>query len=109
MRGVFGLYSDVDVIGGGDEEIWSYAASLGFNDLGKEGNVLGLSVGVPPYVGGSAGGGDETPLQIEGFYKYQVNDNISVTPGVVWIDNAAEGFYGEDSALLGTVRTTFTF
>ncbi|AFY38271.1 cyanobacterial porin [[Leptolyngbya] sp. PCC 7376] len=106
---LFGLYSDVNVIGGGDEEIWSYAASLGFNDLGKDGNVLGLSVGVPPYVGGSAGGGDETPIQIEGFYKYQVNDNISVTPGVVWIDNAAEGFYGEDSALLGTVRTTFTF
>lgn len=107
--GLYGLYSDVDVIGGGNEEIWSYAASLGFNDLGKEGNVLGFSVGAPPYVGGSAGGGDETPIQVEGFYKYQVNDNISVTPGVVWIDNAAEGFYGEDSAVLGTVRTTFTF
>ncbi|AFY38272.1 cyanobacterial porin [[Leptolyngbya] sp. PCC 7376] len=104
----YGLYSDVDLVAGGDEEIWSYGAGVAFNDMGKEGNVLGIFAGVPPYVGGSAGGGDDTPVQVEGFYKYQLNDSISITPGVIWLNNATETDT-VDSALIGTVRTTFKF
>ncbi|MGB2926626.1 MAG: iron uptake porin [Limnothrix sp.] len=91
-----------------DDEIWSYGLGLSFSDFGKDGNVLGLFAGVPPYVGGR-NGGSETPFQVEGFYKYQLNDNISITPGVIWLSNPSEGAFNEEDAVIGTLRTTFKF
>ena len=105
----YGMMTEAGVAGpNNDAEIWSYGLGVGFSDLGKEGNVLGLFAGVPPYVGGAAGGGNKTPLQIEGFYKYQLNDSISITPGVIWLSNPNESSTDED-AIIGTVRTTFKF
>lgn len=105
----YGLMTDAGVIGpDNDQEIWSYGLGVSFSDFGKDGNVLGLFAGVPPYVGGAGGGGDETPLQVEGFYKYQLNDNISITPGLIYISNPNESNADED-AVIGTVRTTFKF
>jgi hypothetical protein len=102
----YGLYSDVDLVEfDAEAEVWSYGLGVSFSDLGKEGNVLGLFAGVPPYVGG----GDEDPLQVEAFYKYQLNDNISITPGVIWLNDPAQGEFDEEDALIGTVRTTFKF
>ena len=103
----FGGYTDADPItgGGGEEaEIWYYGLGLAFPDLGKEGNLGGIVVGSEPYVGGQ----DDTALHIEGFYKYQVNDNISITPGVVWI-TAPFGNQDNDDVVIGTIRTTFLF
>ena len=101
----FGLYTDVSQEnGGGDEEIWSYGLGIALPDLGKEGNLGGIVVGAEPYVGGQ----DDTALHIEGFYKYQVSDNISITPGVVWI-TAPFGDQDNDDAIIGTIRTTFKF
>ncbi|ANV86409.1 iron uptake porin [Picosynechococcus sp. PCC 7117] len=108
----YGMYSDLNVISGGDLDVYSYGLGVSFSDLGKEGNVLGLFAGVPPYLDGSgqvAFDGDETPIQVEGFYKYQLNDGISITPGLIWLSNPGEGAYGEEDALIGTLRTTFTF
>lgn len=107
----YGMLSDADIKGDGlaSQDIWSYGLGVGFSDLGKEGNVLGLFAGVPPYVGGNRfGTGNKTPLQIEGFYKYQLNDNISITPGVIWLSNPTEGA-GDNDTVIGTVRTTFKF
>ncbi|MGV2391284.1 MAG UNVERIFIED_CONTAM: carbohydrate porin [Microcystis novacekii LVE1205-3] len=36
------------------------------------------------------------------FYKYQVTDNISITPGVIWI-SAPEQFKGTGNEWIGTV------
>jgi hypothetical protein len=102
----YGLYSDVDVIGGAnDVEVWAYGLGASISDIGKEGNVLGLFAGVPPYVGGAG----EDPLQVEAFYKYQLNDSISITPGIIWLNDPAQGASNEEDALIGTVRTTFKF
>ena len=101
----FGVYTDADVDDGSNEsEIWSYGLGVSLPDLGKEGNLLGLMVGAEPYVGGE----DDIPLHVEGFYKYQFNDNISVTPGVIWIQ-APSGDKDDEDAIIGVVRTTFTF
>ena len=101
----FGMYTDADVDDGSDEsEIWSYGVGIALPDLGKEGNLGGIMVGAEPYKGGE----DDLPLHVEGFYKYQFNDNISVTPGVIWIQ-APSGDSDDDDALIGVVRTTFTF
>ena len=37
-----------------------------------------------------------------------VNDNISVTPGLIWISNP-NGDKFEKDGLVGVLRTTFTF
>ncbi len=49
------------------------------------------------------------PYHIEGFYKYRVSDNISITPGVIWLTNPGQLANNNESAVIGTLRTTFTF
>ncbi|MGQ4649750.1 iron uptake porin [Lyngbya aestuarii] len=108
----FGVYTDAILIGQGGAEIWSYGGGLALSDLGKEGNVLGIFGGAVPYLGSATVPGQDyrnenTPIHIEGFYKYQVTDNISVTPGVIWLINPEET--DDEDAIIGTLRTTFTF
>jgi hypothetical protein len=85
-----------------DIDVWTYALGLSFADFGKKGNLLGLIAGAEPYRGGL-----EVPIHVEGFYRIRLNDNISVTPGVIWVINA--GQTDDKNTLIGTLRTTFTF
>jgi hypothetical protein len=102
----FVMYSDVtDLVGTNDGEVWSYGVGVALPDLGKQGNVLGIFAGAQPYLGSVAG---DRPYHIEGFYKYRLSDNISVTPGVIWLTNPGQAVDG-DNAVIGTLRTTFTF
>lgn len=51
---------------------------------------------------------EDTSLHIEGFYQLQLTDNITVTPGLIWI--TAPGFNNDNSDIvIGAVRTTFSF
>lgn len=101
----FGMFTDAIIAedGNGDTEIWSYGAGLSLPDLGKEGNLAAVFAGVEPYADGQT-----NPIHLEGLYKYQFNDNISITPGVVYLINP-NGNDEDDDALLGVLRTTFTF
>ncbi|MBD2355765.1 iron uptake porin [Tolypothrix sp. FACHB-123] len=102
----FLMYSDVtDLIGNNNGEVWSYGVGVALPDLGKKGNLLGIFAGAQPYLG-SVGG--DRPYHIEGFYKYRVSDNISITPGVIWLTSPGQVPNG-DNAVIGTLRTTFTF
>ncbi|MCY7391990.1 MAG: carbohydrate porin, partial [Leptolyngbyaceae cyanobacterium CAN_BIN12] len=91
----------------GDGDVWTYGGGVSFLDFGKKGNLLGLFAGVPPYLGGLRNDG-QTPIHVEGFYRVRLTDNISVTPGVIWVINPTQGVSDTDT-LIGTVRTTFTF
>ncbi|NEP61709.1 MAG: iron uptake porin [Symploca sp. SIO2G7] len=109
----FGTYTDAILIEQGEAEIWTYGAGLAFANAGKEGNVLGIFGGAQPYAGSidvfnstAAFRVDDIPYHIEAFYKYQVSDNISVTPGVIWLLNPNQT---SPDAFIGTLRTTFTF
>ncbi|MEH2192003.1 MAG: iron uptake porin [Nostoc sp.] len=103
----FALYSEITGLGANDNgQVWSYGAGLALPDFGKKGNVLGLFAGVEPYVGGNSG---DKPYHFEGFYKYRVSDNISITPGVIWLTNPGQIAGNNDDAIIGTLRTTFTF
>lgn len=106
----FFTYTNAIALGVDDADIWTYGGGFSFPDLGKEGNLLGIFAGVQPYLGDTFGGvvDNQNPVHIEAFYKYQVNDNISITPGVIWISNPNQGENDED-AIIGTIRTTFTF
>ncbi|MEH2258193.1 iron uptake porin [Nostoc sp.] len=106
-------YHDVTGVGADDDyEAWSYGLGVALPDLGKKGNVLGIFAGAEPYArnrgGVFAGTGNDIPYHFEGFYKYRVSDNISITPGVIWLTSPGQNSNNDD-AIIGTLRTTFTF
>lgn len=113
--GGWGTYSAVRALETGDAQVWTYAGTIGFPDLGKKGNLLGFVVGVEPYLGGTTGftvdgrrSDPDNGLHIEAFYRYQLNDNISITPGVIWLTAPNQNADNED-IVVGAIRTTFSF
>jgi len=102
------------ILGIGDARIWNYAVTLALPDLGKEGNLLGFVLGREPYLDKLEAPGNlrsfrnDTSYHIEGFYKFKLTDNISVTPGVIWVTNPNQD-KRNDGVIIGTLRTTFTF
>ncbi|MBE8989268.1 iron uptake porin [Nostoc sp. LEGE 12450] len=106
----FVSYHDVSGFGAGDDyEAWSYGLGVALPDFGKKGNVLGIFAGAEPYSFNRPGfAGNDIPYHFEGFYKYRVSDNISITPGVIWLTSPGQSSANDD-AIIGTLRTTFTF
>ena len=106
--------ADGQLVGRGTQDVWNWAATLAFPDLGKEGSLGGIIVGMEPWVASSSidveGFDDdsETSLHAEAFYQYQLNDNIAITPGVIYINNP-DNNENNDDLFIGTLRTTFTF
>ncbi|NMG10906.1 iron uptake porin [Brasilonema sp. UFV-L1] len=104
----FVSYSDVTGFGNNDDyETWGYGLGVALPDFGRKGNVLGLFAGAQPYALGRAGGND-VPYHVEGFYKYRVSDNVSITPGVIYLTSPGQNSDNDDT-FIGTLRTTFTF
>lgn len=95
-----------------DITIINGALTLAFPDLFKDGSLGGIIVGVPPIV--TDGGDDDdlkdidTSIHIEVFYRYALNDFISITPGLFVITNPNHDDNNE-TLWVGTLRTTFKF
>jgi BMFP domain-containing protein YqiC len=103
------------VIPRGDLDIWNYAVTMAFPDLGKKGSVGGIIVGMEPKVTGVStalrnviGKDRDTSLHVEGFYQYQLTDNITITPDIIWL-TAPDHNSANNGAVIGVVRTSFTF
>jgi hypothetical protein len=98
----------------GTANIWNWFVGLAFPDLLSKGSLGGIIVGMEPYVTGVNGnlrnaiGTDDNSFHVEGFYQYQITDNISITPGIIWI-TAPNGDSNNADIVTGVVRTTFTF
>ena len=81
----------------------SWFAGLTWDDVFVDGNSAGVAIGQAP-----TGEDLEKATMLEFFYKYQVSDNISVTPAII---------YGSDNQRLvnnssnwgGVIQTTFKF
>lgn len=94
---------------GDNAQSWYGAVGLSFPDLGGEGNLPGVLVGVPPHVDSSdVRKEDDNAYHIEAFYRLRVNDNISVTPSFWTIFNP-ENNSNNDTLYVGALRTTFDF
>jgi len=111
----FAAQTNVRYIGLGDGEIWTFGGGIALPDLGKKGNLLGLFVGAEPTLRGAsinnnAAGAFERDFSFhyEAFYKYQLTDNISITPGIIWLTAPNQRDVNSD-AWIGTLRTTFSF
>ncbi|MCU0548308.1 MAG: iron uptake porin [Leptolyngbya sp. Prado105] len=100
--------------------ILNWAVGLAFPDLFKEGSLGGIIFGMPPKITDSDFGlatptatsarreDEDTSYHLEAFYRYRLNDNITITPGVLVIFNP-EGNAANSAIYVGTLRTTFTF
>ncbi|MDC3048443.1 iron uptake porin [Synechococcus sp. AH-736-A19] len=104
--------SDADA-DGKTEEVIGWMVGLNWNDAFIDGNKLGIGFGTyssyATEVKGDSDLGDSN-FAIEGYYDFQVTDNITVTPAVFWIQNA-DGDASVDGAdsLGGLIKTTFKF
>jgi len=108
---------DDDAPNGAITESQSWTVGLEWNDAFFEGNAAGIAVGQG--VMATELEDDTTPddgnYVWEGWYRFQVTDNISITPAVFYLSRplgqATASFDSSDtfSQLGGLVRTTFTF
>ncbi|HAX90368.1 MAG TPA: hypothetical protein DCY91_30050 [Cyanobacteria bacterium UBA11370] len=108
-------YTVARVIGEGDVSILNWAVTLAFPDLGKTGNLGGLIIGMEPKVIATDNSlknlginDSSTSLHLETFYQYQLTDNITITPAIIWLTAPNHNSDNQD-VLIGTVRTTFRF
>ncbi len=99
----------------GSSDFWYWAVSATFPDLFKEGNMAGLVLGMQPWqtnstitTNDSGIKKDDQSFHIEAFYQYALNDNISITPGVIIITNPSNDDRNS-TLIIGALRTTFTF
>jgi hypothetical protein len=99
----------------GELDTWNWGVGLAFPDLLRAGSVGGIIVGMEPRVTGvtsglrSAIGRDrDMSFHVEAFYQYRINDNISITPGIIWLTNPDFNSSNSD-VVIGAIRTTFTF
>ncbi|MFN9916068.1 MAG: carbohydrate porin, partial [Pirellulaceae bacterium] len=83
---------------------WSWYTGLQWSDMFLEGNALGFAIGSNGYDGG--GSNHDPGIGLELWYKFQVTDNISVTPAFFWVENDVRG---SSDILGGVVKTTFKF
>ncbi|MBW4473233.1 MAG: iron uptake porin [Stenomitos rutilans HA7619-LM2] len=116
IGGWFGYYKAYQGRSSNEAEIYTGAVYLAFPDLGKKGNLGGIIVGVPAKVTGNdfrnAAGvrrfDDDTSFHVEALYRYQLTNNIALTPGVIVIFNP-EGNNDNATQYVGVLRTTFSF
>jgi hypothetical protein len=90
------------------DDAYSWMIGLNWSDAIIKGNAFGIGVGESNTLSAV------NQLAFEVWYKFQVTDNISVTPAIFWLENGGgsdftdDGFTAEDS--FGAVlKTTFKF
>jgi len=82
----------------------SWFVGLQWSDVFVQGNSAGVAVGQAPSAD-TSGVDDATMLEI--FYKFQVTDNISITPALFYVDSNQR--YQDSSKWGGVIQTKFTF
>ena len=126
--GAWGSYAFVSGIVEGDDnnpegEIWTAGGNISVLDLIKEGSQLSLAGGIVPKfsadldsdesqaaidAGVELDEDDDTSFLLEALYKFPLNDNILITPGVYAIFNPNHET-DNDTVVVGALRTTFKF
>ena len=111
--GVMGAYASKTESGAAST---TFSVALGFPDLVQRGDLLGIVIGQPPSLvqykefSASTGlpGGKDFSLHGEAFYRFNISDSVSVTPGFFLVTNP--GNYGSNNTIyIGTIRTTIRF
>ena len=99
-------YTDIG-LGPADVDQWSWMVGLQWTDVIVKGNAAGIGLGMPQWADED---GAEGNFAMEFWYKFQVTDNISVTPAFFFIDNGGSGVDGVgETTYGGLLKTTFKF
>ena len=92
----------------------SWYVGLNWRDLFAKGNALGFAVGQPTFITSLTGiGGDDIETYdgnyaFELYYKFQVTDNIAVTPSLFWLSRP-RGALSSAASSAATVISDPTF
>lgn len=96
-------------------EVFNWAATLAFPDLGGEGSLLGVVMGQPPklisnqfHQAGAAYVDSSTSLHLEAFYRRRITNNLDITWGVIALTQPDHNA-NTAPVVVGTMRTTFNF
>lgn len=109
--GLFNATAESEPYKGSQANILTWAMTLAINDIGGEGNLLGLIFGQPPKTISNdviERQDPDTALHFEAFYRYRLTDNLYITPGFFVILNP-EHNATNDPIFVGTIRKTFLF
>ncbi|HEY9828187.1 MAG TPA: iron uptake porin [Stenomitos sp.] len=82
----------------------SWMGGVGVRDLFVPGSLLAVAAG-QPFVVNKQAGPEQT--NFEGFYRFPINDNITLTPAVMVITDANNA--SSDTVIQGLLRATFSF
>jgi tetratricopeptide (TPR) repeat protein len=96
----------------GSAQSLSWAVSAAFPNLGGNGSVGGFLVGQEPRITSAAGGlssfaDPSSSLHVELFYQYKISDNLSITPGLIYL--TAPDSNGQNAgSLVGAIRANLS-
>ena len=99
--GYNGVSGDGKTTGATDSDSWF--VGLQWSDVFAQGNTAGVAVGQP----GNSDNISDDATMLEIFYKYQVSDNISITPALFYVSNNQR--FQNESSWGSVVQTKFTF
>ena len=117
--GINGYNNADDAFGFDGPQSQSWYVGLQWDDAFIKGNALGMAVGQPTFITRAKDGSNNTPndgnYAWEWWYKFQVTDNISVTPAIFYLSQL-DGQLGkglsQDKSVTnfgGLIKTTFKF
>ena len=99
----------------------SWNVGFQWDDAFVKGNAAGIAFGQAPYSNYSVAGTQAKPFLVEWFYRFQVSDNISITPALFYASGVANSAPGSSTTggngannsafngLGGVIQTTFKF
>jgi hypothetical protein len=84
----------------------SWMVGLQWKDVFLKGNNAGFALGQAPF-STDLNVASSQSMMYEFFYKYQVSDNISITPAIFWVNDYQQNAYSYTWG--GVIQTTFRF
>ncbi|HEY9872082.1 MAG TPA: iron uptake porin [Candidatus Obscuribacterales bacterium] len=109
--GLINAHAESNPHKGSDAQIFTWAFTFALPDFGGLGNLAAFIIGQPPKAINNDVVGREDPdtsLHLEAFYRYQLTNNISITPGFFLITNPEHN--ADNSPIyVGILRTSFVF
>jgi Carbohydrate-selective porin, OprB family/S-layer homology domain len=101
---------DISGVSAGDFVAQTWMVGAGVKDLFIPGSLLAAAGGQPFIndLGSAPGINDRTQTNFEAFYRFPINDNISVTPIVMAILNPNNS-NANPTLIQGLIRVTFSF
>jgi Carbohydrate-selective porin, OprB family/S-layer homology domain len=111
VGGWFGYTLADQANGSANADIINGAVNFAFPDLFKKGATGGIIVGIPPKTISNsliAREDPDTTVHLEALYQFPVTNNITITPGIIYLLNPNHNNSNSD-IIVGVVRTTFAF